>query len=68
MYSVNFMRQTLDSEFFILDDHKQRFIDNPTKTRPSGWLVLDVAETDRVEEVFCATVPEYGKFALEDTS
>jgi hypothetical protein len=31
-----------------------------------GWAVESVEATDRVEEVFCAVVPETGSFVLED--
>lgn len=67
MHSITLDRSTLTSEFFLIDEHRQRFEDNPiTKNAAFGWTVVSVEDTGESEEVFCATVPDYGKFALED--
>jgi ribonucleoside-diphosphate reductase alpha chain len=64
-YSITLMRETLTPEFFLIPEHKQRFENNPPKRR-SFWKVESVEETDRVEDVYCAVVPDTHEFVLED--
>jgi len=51
-----------DSRFFAIGnsakDHDERF------TRSSVWRVIGVRVTERVEEVFCAVVPDLYRFTL----
>ena len=65
MYRMTLMRDTLNDEFFILRSHRERFSDN-CEVSSRYWTVDSVEETDRFEEVFCATVDGYGAFALAD--
>lgn len=67
MYSLCFMRDTLTEDFFVLEKHRKRFLENPLpKKRPKFWTVVSVEPTGVEEEVYCATVDKYHKFALED--
>jgi len=68
LYSVAFMNSTLHPEFFVLDHHRERFEKAQARGRIErpGWRVVSVEPTERVEEVFCAVVPETHAFALED--
>lgn len=67
IYSITFMPDTLTSEFFLIYHHKKNFIQtNRINSSKRYWTVRSVKETDREEEVFCATVDGYGAFALED--
>lgn len=65
LYSLTFMRETLVADFFLIEKHKERFLNNPSKRR-SHWRVVAVNETDRFENVYCAVVPETHEFVLED--
>jgi DNA primase len=56
----------LTEEFFLLDKHCFRFNAAAKAYERKGWVVREVARTDRVEEVFCATVEEGHAFTLED--
>jgi len=47
-------------------EHRDRFVAAPKRYAPARWSVVAVEETDRVEEVFCAIVPETELFALAD--
>lgn len=64
-YSIVIMRDTLTPDFFLIPEHRTRFETNPSKRR-SFWNVVSVEETDRVEDVYCAVVPETHEFVLED--
>lgn len=66
LYGVSFIRSTLVPEFFLIDEHRKRFETNPPKNNPSRWTVESVQTTDRIEEVYCAVVPETHEFVLED--
>lgn len=62
-YKINLMASTLTKDFFLVDSHKNNFKEDTIK---QNWLVESVEETNDVEEVYCATVDGYGKFALAD--
>lgn len=68
LFSVVLKASDLWSEFFILPSHRLRW---ESKSHGSdsreAWRVVSVEATDRVEEVYCATVREVGAFALEDS-
>ncbi len=59
---------SLTKEFFLIQEHRQRWLDNQDKQRKDyrSYTVVAVEETDRVEEVFCAVVDDTHSFALED--
>jgi ribonucleoside-diphosphate reductase alpha chain len=65
IYSVSLVAATLTPEFFLLDGHRTRFLSKRHR-KPLSWKVISVETTDRVEEVFCAVVPETHEFLLED--
>jgi DNA primase len=69
VYSVTFIGSMLTPEFFVLSRHRERF-EQHTMTRTGqerrGWVVREVRPTDRVEEVFCATVDGTHAFTIED--
>lgn len=64
-YKIQLMLQFLTEDFFLLSKHKERFKQLEVESRHfCNWNVVSVEETDRVEEVFCATVPDEGAFTL----
>ena len=56
----------LTEEFFLLDKHRLRFHGASKAYERKCWVVREVMETGRVEEVFCAVVDEGHAFTLED--
>jgi DNA primase len=66
LFRVIFVDSDLTPEFFLLDRHRLRFNTAAKANERKGWVVREVAPTDRVEEVFCATVDEGHAFTLED--
>ncbi|MHA1149759.1 MAG: ATP cone domain-containing protein [Promethearchaeota archaeon] len=62
MYILRLMPSTLKEDFFIISNHKNNFVKTKEKR---FWQVVSVEETDRYEDVYCATVPETHSFALE---
>lgn len=65
-YNLNFHKKYLDESFFLVDEHRTRFIDSTSDREPNRWKVVSVEETDRLEEVYCVDVPETGCFTLAD--
>lgn len=65
-YRVHFVSDDLTESFFLLDSHRQRFVESEKKFARLGWTVQSVEATDRVEEVFCAEVEDGHAFVLED--
>ena len=65
LYALRLDPRSLDSSFFLIPEHRERWNAEERKA-PPDWSVVSVAETDRVEEVFCAVVPGVEAFAIED--
>ncbi len=65
VYQVTLDARSLDSDFFLIESHRERW-NNAERKRASRWKVVEVQETDRFEEVFCAEVPGTENFAIED--
>lgn len=63
LYLLGFMRNDLNGAFYLRSAHRARC--NRVAERRS-WTVVNVEATDRVEEVFCATVEGTHNFALDD--
>ena len=66
LFRIILVGSDLTDEFFLLDKHRLRFNTAATADERKCWIVREVTKTDRVEEVFCATVDEGHAFALED--
>jgi DNA primase len=66
LFSIIITDSDLTEEFFLLDQHRLRFRAAAKAYERKGWIVREVTKTDRVEEVFCATVDEGHAFTLED--
>lgn len=61
LHQVNLERKALPDWFFLNPAHG----DLPEKVNDLHWKVRSVEETDRVEEVYCATVPGVEAFVLD---
>jgi DNA primase len=66
LFRIILVGSDITEEFFLLDKHRLRFNTAAKAYERKGWMVREVAKTDRVEEVFCATVDEGHAFTLED--
>ncbi|WP_222268641.1 DNA primase [Modestobacter marinus] len=66
IYNVRFMTKGLPESFFLLQQHRARYLANDKKFERKNWVVQSVEWSDRVEEVFCAEVPGTHAFTLED--
>ncbi len=66
LHRIHVVGGDLTESFFLQDSHRHRFIESTKKRASVGWVVRDVEETDREEEVFCAEVDEGHAFVLED--
>ena len=66
LYMLGLMRGDLDSEFFLIPAHRERYEAGRHAVERRGWTVVAVDETDRVEEVFCAVVEGTHAFTLAD--
>ena len=65
IHTLRLDQRGLDSSFFLIPSHRERFNGHDAR-RPADWSVAAVEDTDRVEEVFCATVPGSESFAIAD--
>jgi DNA primase len=66
VHRVHFVNEDLTQDFFLLDEHRKRFVAADKQFSRRGWVVRSVEATDRLEEVFCAEVEDGHAFALED--
>ena len=66
LYFLMVKTTNLDSSFFIREDQRNRFLSYHKKYERNRWRIVSVQKTDTVEEVYCAEVPKYHSFALED--
>lgn len=62
LWQVTFMPDTLSSDFFLIKTHQENFSNEVMK---KNWVVVSVENTDRIEEVFCAVVPNTQAFVIE---
>jgi hypothetical protein len=66
LHEMQFINSSLRPNFFLTSEHRSRYEAAPVKRVPRmAWRVMSVAPTDRVEEVFCAVVPETESFVLD---
>jgi DNA primase len=66
LYRTHIVNADLTEGFFLLEEHRRRFVETEKRFARLGWVVQSVEETDRVEEVFCAEVEDGHAFTLAD--
>jgi hypothetical protein len=74
MSRITFVSSTLTTDFFIIPEHRARYMAKVGRRTASSrksqdhtaWKVFSVDETDRVEAVYCAVVPGYENFTLAE--
>lgn len=68
-YTMGLVASTIPEGFFFREEQLSRFAEAQKVREKSDrvqWTVVSVEETDRVEEVYCAVVPDTESFVLED--
>ncbi len=66
LFRIVLISPDLTEDFFLLNKHRLRFNQADKAFDRRGWVVKEIAETGRVEEVFCAVVEDGRAFVLED--
>jgi DNA primase len=66
LFRIILINSDLTEDFFLLNKHKLCFASSNRAYERRGWVVREVAQTERVEEVFCAVVNDGHAFVLED--
>ena len=66
LHRVHFANSTLTPAMLVLRQQRTRFEAATKSFERLGWVVESVEPTERVEEVYCATVAGSHAFALED--
>lgn len=67
LFQLQLIGSTLRPEFFLTREHRERYetVQARGNAERIGWTVDCVEETDRVETVYCAVVPEHENFVLD---
>jgi LAGLIDADG-like domain len=67
LHQVQLIGSTLRPEFFLTREHRLRYeaVMQRGNTERIGWTVVSSEPTERVEEVFCPSVPEHENFVLD---
>lgn len=64
-YRLRLAGESLTEQFFHIPEHRDRWEQFRHRRTQENWTVVSVEETDRVEETYCAVVPETECFALD---
>jgi ribonucleoside-triphosphate reductase (thioredoxin) len=71
LYKLTLDKKTLSPDFFLIEKHKSNFEEDYAKKKArkrktdESWIVQKVSNLNIVEDVYCATVPEYENFILD---
>jgi|GEM_PF-155069 len=66
LYLVGLMRADLDPAFFLIDEHRRRFVAGRHAAERRGWNVVSVCPFGVMTEVYCAVVEGTHSFTLAD--
>ncbi|MCK9433886.1 MAG: hypothetical protein M0R32_03485 [Candidatus Cloacimonetes bacterium] len=61
LWKMNFIGDTIDESFFLVEEHKNRFKPDTTKR---NWHVVEILPAEE-DYVYCAVVPDYEAFTIE---
>lgn len=64
LHILGFAAEDLMPDFFLRPSHKERA--NPDTFSRFGWTVVSACKTEDNEQVYCAVVPGFKSFTLED--
>jgi len=65
LYSMTFLSSSLRENFFLVPEHRCRFLNVKKQYERKQWSVVSI-EPSETEEVFCAVVNDGHAFVLED--
>lgn len=63
---MQFVGSTLNEDFFLIEQHRDRYRLRDYGNERVGWTVVSVEDAEAVENVYCAVVPETESFVLAD--
>ena len=66
LYSITFMRKDVPSSMILRSKHRLNYDSHDPKHQARCWSVVSVEDTGRVEDVYCAVVPNSHMFTLND--
>lgn len=66
VYRLTLMGTDLTEEFFLLSEHRRRYVGHTKAYERRGWVVESIEDLGEVEEVFCPVVERTHAFVLED--
>jgi DNA primase len=66
VYRLTLMGTDLPEDFFLISEHRRRFLGHRKAYERRGWVVEAIEETGETEEVFCPVVNGTHAFVLED--
>lgn len=66
IHRIHLLRPAIQPRFILKPSMRERFVASSHLQARQWWVVQGVSETNRIEEVFCASVPGTHAFALED--
>lgn len=66
IHRIHFVASTLPQAMLLRVEARRRSAGATKRFERLRWAVTSVAASERVEEVYCAEVPEHHAFALED--
>jgi len=66
LYTMNVVRSTLTASFFQRADQLAEFTESNPAYERLGWSVVSITQTNSLEDVYCAVVPDGNAFVLED--
>jgi hypothetical protein len=64
-YRLRLSGESLTADFFCIPIHQERWEQFKHRKTQEYWTVVSVESTDRVEETYCAVVPNTEAFALD---
>lgn len=65
LYSLVLSRSSLSDDFFVVKEHRRRWLVGRDAQERRGWAVVSVVDEGHVDCVYCAEVPGSASFALE---
>jgi hypothetical protein len=66
LHLVGLMRGDIDPSFFLIPEHRARFVAGLTAAERRGWNVVSIRPTGETTDVYCAVVEGTHSFALAD--
>lgn len=66
VYRLTLMGSDLPECFFLISDHRRRFLGHQKAYERRGWTVEAIEDSGEVEDVFCPVVEGTHAFVLED--